>query len=283
MVHGTCLCRDVQWEVDGDFQLMSHCHCSICRKSHGTGYGTYVAASEQGFRWTQGEDRIRRYESTPGFFRPFCGRCGSKLPGEPHDGLRFMPAGNLDDDPGTRPVAHIFVGSRAPWDTIADDVRQFDAAPPGFPAPDLSETSVPPASRAGAVRGSCLCGKVVYEISGTFDAIVKCHCSRCRKGRSAAHCNNLFVSDPEFSWESGEELVERYAVPDARQFTNAFCRECGSILPRGDQGQNPIGIPAGSLDGDPPARETIHIYTGSKAPWSELADALPQFETRPGK
>jgi hypothetical protein len=262
---------------------MSHCHCGICRKSHGTAYGTYVAGPQDGFRWTQGEDLIRLYESTPGFFRPFCARCGSKLPGEPHDGLRFMPAGNLDDDPGARPVAHIFVGSRASFDEIADGVAQFEAAPPGFPAPDLSPKEIPPPSREGAVRGSCLCGKVAFEISGHFEGSVKCHCSRCRKGRSAAHCNNLFVRDADFAWLSGESLVETYRPPCAKHFTNAFCRECGSILPRGDQGQNPIGVPAGSLDHAPPASERIHIYVGSKAPWSEIADDLPQFETRPGE
>jgi hypothetical protein len=29
------------------------------------------------------------------------------------------------DDPGIRPSAHIFVGSKAPWFTITDDLPQY--------------------------------------------------------------------------------------------------------------------------------------------------------------
>jgi hypothetical protein len=33
--------------------------------------------------------------------------------------------GTLVDDPGIRPSRHIFVGSKAPWFTITDDLPQF--------------------------------------------------------------------------------------------------------------------------------------------------------------
>jgi hypothetical protein len=35
--------------------------------------------------------------------------------------------GTLVDDPGIRPTKHIFVGSKAPWFTITDDLPQFSA------------------------------------------------------------------------------------------------------------------------------------------------------------
>ena len=34
--------------------------------------------------------------------------------------------GSLVDDPSIRPTKHIFVGSKAPWFTIADDLPQHD-------------------------------------------------------------------------------------------------------------------------------------------------------------
>ena len=90
-----------------------------------------------------------------------------------------MPAGNLDDDPGARPIAHIFVDSKAPWNEITDDVPSFAGYPPGWPAPDVDRPVPAPASREGALRGSCLCGGIIFEVSGDFQGIVKCHCSRC--------------------------------------------------------------------------------------------------------
>jgi hypothetical protein len=35
---------------------------------------------------------------------------------------------------------------------------------------------------------------------------------------------------------------------------------------------------AGLLDEDPGVKVSFHIYVGSRAPWCELLDGLPQFE-----
>ena len=61
----------------------------------------------------------------------FCSRCGSIVTGDPVEGRIFMPAGCLDDDPGTRPLAHLFVASKAPWHEITDALPQIDEYPPG--------------------------------------------------------------------------------------------------------------------------------------------------------
>ena len=110
---------------------------------------------------------------------------------------------------------------------------------------------------------------------------MKCHCSRCRKARSAAHGANLFVAEPRFRWLRGEALVERYRVPEAARFANSFCVRCGGIVPRGADGHAPMGVPAGSLDDDAGVTEVLHIFTGSKAPWYEIADDLPQLAEGP--
>jgi len=37
--------------------------------------------------------------------------------------------GTLDDDPGVKPEFHVFVGSKAPWHDITDDLPQWDEKP----------------------------------------------------------------------------------------------------------------------------------------------------------
>ena len=59
MVRGSCLCGAVAWQATGKFVRMSHCHCTVCRKLHGTGYGTYCATEDDGFSWVRGEPRSR--------------------------------------------------------------------------------------------------------------------------------------------------------------------------------------------------------------------------------
>lgn len=280
MAQGSCLCGDIAWEAAPPLELASHCHCGVCRKSHGSSFASHVAVAERSFRWLRGADGVQRFESSPGFFRRFCGRCGSKLPGEPSAGRVFMPLGSFEGDPGVRPLAHIFAASKAPWYEFTDSLPRFDALPPGFSAPEVPERprrQAPP----GQAGGSCLCGAVVYELDGPLTFLRNCHCSRCRRARSAAHATNAPLELGRFQWIRGEERVRTYRVPEARFFGQTFCTLCGSPVPRLDPSRGIAIVPAGSLDGDPGARVMEHIFVGSKAPWFEITDALPQHAEGP--
>lgn len=270
-----CLCGAVGWELDGPIEGMSHCHCSRCRKAHGAAFATYAAGAAAGFR-LRGRERIARWESSPGLLRCFCEGCGSVVPGDASEGRIFVPAGNFDDDPGIRPLAHIFVASKAPWYEIRDHLPRFDAYPAGMDAPVLPERA--PLDPPGAPRGSCLCGGVTYLIESKPQRSVNCHCSRCRKARSAAHGSYLFAA---VRFTRGEDLLVSYTLPEAVRFTYAFCRVCGSSMPRLDPGGGVVGIPMGSLDDDPGIRPQAHIFVGSKAPWYEIADDLPRYVEYP--
>lgn len=279
MVRGSCLCGDVAWAAAGEGELMSHCHCSMCRKSHGSAFSTYVGFAEKGFRWIRDTGRSVRYVSSPGFERPFCGRCGSVVPGEPHDGRVFLPAGCLDDDPGARPMAHIFVASKAPWWSITDDLPRFDAYPAQWGAAEIDRPASGDAPD-GTARGSCLCGDVRFEVLGAYETIFCCHCSRCRKARSAAHATNLFVRPDDFRWLGGAPGVASFELPGAARFAQCFCSRCGSPMPR--VREDTVAVPVGAFDDDPHARPALHIHVGSMAPWHAISDALPRHVDGPG-
>jgi hypothetical protein len=63
--------------------------------------------------------------------RCFCGKCGSPL-ASTHHGVGEVVLASVDGEPGVRPREHIFVGSKAPWDEIADALPRHDAWPPGM-------------------------------------------------------------------------------------------------------------------------------------------------------
>ena len=281
MVRGSCLCGNVTWQATGAFEMMAHCHCSMCRKYHGAAFSTPVATEAEGFRWLSGKDSFSEYESSPAGRKYFCNNCGSPLPGRAAGGRVFMPAGCLDDDPGVRPLAHLFTASKAPWHTISDSLPQFDAYPPGL-GDEVKRDAPDPPTRAGAIRGSCLCGDVAFELDEKPVTLVYCHCSRCRKTRGTAHNANVFIPVEQFRWVRGEQGVRDYRPPGADRFTSHFCETCGSTLPRpGREDSRAMAVPAGALDDDPGVRPAFHFFCASKAPWFEITGDLPRFDEAP--
>jgi len=131
MVHGSCLCGQVRFELDGPGQFINHCHCSMCRKVHGAAFGSFLHAHGSSFRWVSGESSIQSFQSSAESFRSFCRVCGSNVPVLEDEGAHvIIPAGGLDDDPGVRPVVHIHAASKAPWYEITDKLPQFAEFPP---------------------------------------------------------------------------------------------------------------------------------------------------------
>jgi hypothetical protein len=128
------------------------------------------------------------------------------------------------------------------------------------------------------VKGSCLCGAVAYEVSGDLEFVGHCHCSMCRKAHGAAFATWGMVPPGRFRWVAGESLVQHYPSSPGR--TRCFCRVCGSPLASA-HGETVGEVVVGSIDGDPGARPREHIFVGSRAPWHDIADSLPQHEAWP--
>ncbi len=280
MTRGACLCGTVQYEFTEPLQTMMHCHCSMCRKHHGAPFATFVAGPYSGFRWLAGEDAIVKYASSARGVRSYCRHCASVAPMlMPDAGLAIAPAGNLEGDPGIRPQGHMFVASKASWYTITDSLPQHAGMPPEFGGGmGLERPSV--VQRANVADGSCLCGAVVYEVHSPL-RMYNCHCSRCRRARSAAHTTNMFAKLDDFAFTHGEELVLQYQPPDAKRFGIAFCTRCGGKAPRVSRDRGMVGVPAGTLDTAPSMLPQAHIFVGSKAPWFDITDDLPQFAEMP--
>ncbi len=131
MIRGGCLCGGVRYEITGELSQMCYCHCQMCRRAHGTPFGHFVAANPRDRRYTDGEELIARYQSSADGVRTFCSRCGSKLEfqsaKEPDE--VWIASGTLDGDPGIRSIGHIWVGSKAPWFEITDDLPQYPEEP----------------------------------------------------------------------------------------------------------------------------------------------------------
>lgn len=132
MFEGRCECGLVQYKVDGEIRDLSHCHCSQCRRLHGAAYVTFAGIHRNTFRYTAGAANVKIYSSSNTMDRAFCGECGSNILADykPEADFLYVCMGNVDGNPPRPSGYHQFVGSKAAWHDITDDLERHDRWPP---------------------------------------------------------------------------------------------------------------------------------------------------------
>jgi hypothetical protein len=126
MLKGKCLCGAVHYEVADQFLYSLNCHCSNCRRATGAAFKPFAGIEREKLKITSGSERLLIYGAASAH-DAHCANCGSLLYSLVRDAqFVHVTLGTLVDSPSIRPSAHIFVGSKATWYTITDDLPQFD-------------------------------------------------------------------------------------------------------------------------------------------------------------
>jgi hypothetical protein len=285
---GACLCGAITFGISPPYRWFAYCHCSLCRKQHGSLLYPAIGVARDKLEWRSGVDDIVHYRATAAFERPFCRHCGSSVPAVAHD-ARFwdVPAGLLEGDPGARPRSQIFVGSKSPLLTLDDSLPRHETYPPGIDAPTVETRRTP---NGNEIAGSCVCGGVTFAVAATpqrvvpipgVPRVVNCYCSLCRRRTGSAFASTMLAPASMFRWLRGEARTRRYSMPQPRQYSTDFCADCGGAVPSVFAGQLQVMLPAGSIDSALPPLPSVHLYVGSKAPWYTIADGWPQFDELP--
>lgn len=124
---GQCLCGAVRYAVADAFVYALNCHCSNCRRVTGAAFKPFAGIERTKLRLIQGKDNLTIFGDAANH-NAQCRVCGSLLYSVVRDGtFVHVTLGTLIDTPTIRPTAHIFVGSKAPWFTITDDLPQYEA------------------------------------------------------------------------------------------------------------------------------------------------------------
>lgn len=125
MLAGKCECGAVRYRVADVFLYAANCHCSRCRAATGSAFKPFAGIEREKLEVTDGSDALLvvgddRENDTR------CRACGSLLFSVVRAGdYVHVAMGSLVDAPGIRPTSHIFVGSKAPWFDITDDLPRF--------------------------------------------------------------------------------------------------------------------------------------------------------------
>lgn len=127
LLAGGCLCGAVRYSVKDEFVYALNCHCSGCRRATGSAFKPFAGIERDKLSLTQGEASLLIVGDEQASHDVRCKLCGSLMFSVVRNGeFVHVTLGTLADTPTIRPTAHIFVGSKAPWYSITDQLPQYD-------------------------------------------------------------------------------------------------------------------------------------------------------------
>lgn len=124
LLTGKCLCEAVHYVVRDEFVYALNCHCSNCRRATGSAFKPFAGIESTKLNITVGKENLLIFGEDHAH-DAHCAKCGSLLYSVVREGAyTHVTMGTLVDSPTIRPTAHIFVGSKALWFTITDNLPQ---------------------------------------------------------------------------------------------------------------------------------------------------------------
>lgn len=137
----------------------------------------------------------------------------------------------------------------------------------------------PGKSNACELRGKCFCGAVAYAVADEFVYAANCHCSNCRRTTGSAFKPFAGIERVKLAVAEGADKLMIFGEENGH---DAHCRVCGSLLYSVVRDGAYVHVAMGTLLDDPTIRPNAHIFVGSKAPWYEITDDLPQYQGHVG-
>ena len=127
--------------------------------------------------------------------------------------------------------------------------------------------------------GGCHCGAIRYEVRGTPQHTVLCHCVDCRRSAGAPMVGWAAFAEAELSVTQGAPKTFNSSGTAMR----SFCADCGTGLFYRNAEYLPgiVDIQSVTLDDPTALRATAHIQVAERIDWVESAHMLPMFERYP--
>ena len=133
-LNGNCECKKVSFEINQEIKYFSHCHCSQCRRSHGSAFASFIEVEKSFFKYNSGVENIKTYASSKDCERAFCEICGSNIMffNKNKSEKYYISVGALNGDISLPQAHHVYVGSKASWYEIDDNLKQHVTLPKSY-------------------------------------------------------------------------------------------------------------------------------------------------------
>ena len=123
--------------------------------------------------------------------------------------------------------------------------------------------------------GSCLCGKVCFQVQAPSLWCAHCHCNLCQRAHGAAFVTWVGAATDRFSLVSGADDVLWYeSTPGAQR---GFCRDCGSTLFfQSERWPGEMHIVRSNFDCEIDLEPQVHANWDSHAAWMGNTESIPR-------
>lgn len=131
------------------------------------------------------------------------------------------------------------------------------------------------------IQGSCLCGKIQYEVELIPNKVFNCHCSYCRKAHGADYVTVALAKGDTLNITQGTDALTEHQN-EIGGF-RAFCSYCGTRLMNYAPDKTMyLSVSASTIDTPIELKPQAHLNVESKAPWHEPDARIPSFQALPG-
>lgn len=126
-LHGSCLCKSIEFKIETPTLTCSHCHCDSCRKAHSAAFVTWTSFEESQLSFIKGQDILKKYQSSPNVSRSFCGNCGSPLFYKSTDEgqILYVPTSTLSNAPDVLPTRHVSYEEKVVWLDVDNHLPKY--------------------------------------------------------------------------------------------------------------------------------------------------------------
>ena len=123
MIEGGCFCGAVRYQIDDGDYPAAHCHCTMCRRTSGAAYVSWLVVPKERFKYTGAEPKL--LQSSAHGRRYFCASCGTPVVClvDSHPDNVDITIGSLDAPEAVVPKFEIHTDTRLPWVTTNLDGR----------------------------------------------------------------------------------------------------------------------------------------------------------------
>ena len=131
-------------------------------------------------------------------------------------------------------------------------------------------------------RGSCLCGKIRFQLNAEPITLYACHCTDCQRRSGGALLLSMWVQRDALEVLDGNPKLVSSIANDGRQRKNKVCPACEVRL-----WSEPIHRPRlailrpGTLDQAKEFKPVAHQFVRSALPWFVFPEGVKLYETAP--